>query len=37
MGHGKYQYTGAYLKVSSAHRRAGLIKFAENFTTRTKI
>jgi site-specific recombinase XerD len=28
MGHRKYQYTGAYLKVSDAHHRAGLIEFA---------
>jgi len=30
MGHRKYQYTGAYLKVSDAHHRAGLIEFARS-------
>ncbi len=30
MGHRKYQYTGAYLKVRDAHHRAGLIEFARS-------
>jgi integrase/recombinase XerD len=30
MGHRKYQYTGAYLKVKDAHHRAGLIEFARS-------
>jgi len=28
MGHCKYQYTGAYLKVLSANQRQGLVDFA---------
>jgi len=30
MGHRKYQYTGAYLKVNDANHRAGLIEFARS-------
>lgn len=30
MGHRKYQYTGAYLKVNHAHDRSGLIEFAKS-------
>jgi integrase len=30
MGHRKYQYTGAYLKVNHAHDRTGLIEFAKS-------
>ena len=30
MGHRKYQYTGAYLKVNHAHDRNGLIEFAKS-------
>jgi len=30
MGHCKYQYTGAYLKVLSADHRQGLIEFAKS-------
>ena len=30
MGHRKYQYTGAYLKVNHAANRAGLIEFAKS-------
>jgi integrase len=30
MGHRKYQYTGAYLKVSHAQDRSGLIEFAKS-------
>jgi len=30
MGHRKYQYTGAYLKVSHARDRSGLIEFAKS-------
>ena len=30
LGHRKYQYTGAYLKVRDAHHRAGLIEFARS-------
>jgi len=30
MGHRKYQYTGAYLKVNHARDRRGLIEFAKS-------
>ena len=30
MGHRKYQYTGAYLKVKSAFDLAGLIEFTKS-------
>ena len=30
MGHRKYQYTGAYLKVNHARDRSGLIEFAKS-------
>jgi integrase len=30
MGHRKYQYTGAYLKVNNARDRSGLIEFAKS-------
>jgi len=30
MGHRKYQYTGAYLKVKDAKHRAGLIEFVKS-------
>jgi site-specific recombinase XerD len=30
MGHRKYQYTGAYLKVKDAHHRTGLLEFVKS-------